>query len=218
MLFVLKSGCPWRMLPQNYPPWKTVYHHFRQWSLGGRFEQINAYLHERLRLLLGRERQPSAGVIDSQTVRSDPHGGTVGYDPAKKTKGRKRFLCVDTLGYVLGVFIVPANTPERAGAQSLLQPILQNVPLRKVWADAGFGGPDFARWVAAQRPNLALEIIHRLQGEPGFRVLPKRWVVERTFAWLTQHRRLVRDYEASPHAAKAWIFLAMIRIMLKRLS
>lgn len=218
ILYVLKSGCPWRMLPVDFPPWKTVYHHFRFWSLRGMFEQINDHLRQMLRAVSGRKKHPSAVIIDSQTVRSDSHGGVVGYDAGKKTKGRKRFLCVDTLGYLLGLNITPADTPERSGARSLLEPVLRHHRIQRVWADAGFSGPEFAHWVADQRPGASLEIIRRLQGEAGFRVLPRRWVVERTFAWIVRHRRLVRDYETSLHAAKAFVLLAMIRIMLNQFS
>jgi putative transposase len=218
ILFVLKSGCPWRMLPVDFPPWKTVYHHFRHWSLCGLLGKINDQLRELLRALLGRNKHPSAVIIDSQTVRSDPHGGAVGYDAAKKTKGRKRFLCVDTLGYLLGLEIASADTPERCGAKTLLGPVLQRHRIQRVWADAGFSGSEFAHWVSTQRPGAAMEIIHRLQGVAGFQILPRRWVVERTFAWIIRHRRLVRDYEKSLHAAKAWVLLAMIRIMLNQFS
>lgn len=218
ILYTLKSGCPWRMLPVNFPPWKTVYHHFRLWSLSGVFEKINGHLRRILRTFSGRKKQPTAGIIDSQTVRSDPHGGEVGYDAAKKTKGRKRFVCVDTLGWLLGVFITPANTTERCGAKELLQPVLCRHRLKKIWADGGFSGPEFSDWVAGLSPSTSVEIIKRISAEPGFHILPRRWVVERTFAWLVQHRRLVRDYERSVHSARAWVFLAMIRIMLNQYS
>jgi putative transposase len=218
ILYVLKGGGQWRMLPGDFPPWQTVYHHFRSWARSGLLERINQALREMMRALLGRQGEPSAGIIDSQTVRSDGHGGEVGYDAGKKTKGRKRFVCVDTLGYLLGLHIVPAHTPERAGAKALLEPVLRRHSLRLIWADAGFNGPEFAAWVAATRPGTTLEIVRRLEGQPGFQVLPKRWIVERTFAWLVRHRRLVRDYERSLSSASGWVFLAMIRIMLNQFS
>jgi len=132
VLFVLKSGCPWRLLPKDFPAWKTVYHHFRSWSRSGILAAINARLRKLVRRLEGRNDNPSAGIIDSQSVRSDGHGGAVGYDAGKKIKGCKRFVCVDTLGMLLGVAITPANVPERAGAKELLQPILRAQRLGKI--------------------------------------------------------------------------------------
>ncbi len=219
ILYVVRSGCQWRLLPVGFPPWKTVYHHFRRWSLDGTLELLNHALRAAVRMVHGKRTRPTAAVIDSQTVRSDPHGGQVGYDAAKRTKGRKRFLCVDTLGLILEAVVLAANSPEREGAKVLLEPVLRcHRWLRKIWADAGFSGPEFAQWVKARRPKLDLEIVARSATAPGFHVLPRRWVVERTFAWLCQHRRLVRDYEQTTRSARAWILVAMTRVMLKRLA
>ena len=219
ILYVVKAGCQWRLLPPNFPPWQTVYHHFRCWSRAGILTALNHRLRAFVRTAVGKRSRPTAAVLDSQTVRSDPHGGTVGYDAGKQTKGRKRFLLVDTLGLVLGAAVVPANTPERAGAQALLEPLLPYFPwLRKLWVDGGYSGADFADWVRQHRPKLAVVVIKRTDALAGFRVLPKRWVVERTLAWLTQQRRLVRDYERSEASATAWIYVALIRIMLRRLA
>lgn len=218
IFYVLKSGCPWRMLPKDFPAWQTVYHHFRSWARSGLLEAINSYLRTELRRLEGKRAKPTAGIIDSQSVRSSAHGGAVGYDAGKKIKGRKRFVCVDTLGLLLGVSVQTADTPERSGAKVLMRPVLGSHRIKKIWADAGFSGPEFAGWVKRQRPRAAVEIIRRIAARPGFQVLPKRWVVERTFAWITHHRRLVRDYERSTLHASAWIFLAMIRVMLNQYS
>jgi len=218
ILYVLKSGCPWRMLPKDFPAWKTVYHHFRAWSRSDLLESINACLRRALRSLIGRNSSPSAGAIDSQTVRSNPHGGQVGYDAGKKTKGRKRFICVDVLGWILGVAILPANTPERCGAKKLLSSMLRKFKLKKIWADGGFSGPEFANWVEKESPRCVVEIVKRIADKPGFNILPRRWVVERTFAWLVNNRRLVRDYEKSETSARGWVFLAMIRLMLNQYS
>lgn len=219
ILYVVKSGCQWRLLPLGFPRWKTVYHHFRRWSLDGTLELLNQALRAAVRTIHGKRTRPTAAVIDSQTVRSDSHGGQVAYDAAKKTKGRKRFLCVDTLGLILDVVLLPANSPEREGAKVLLEPVLRRHRwLRKIWADGGFSGPEFAQWVKARRPKLDVEVVTRSATASGFRVLPRRWVVERTFAWLCQHRRLVRDYEKTTRSARAWILLAMTRIMLNRLA
>ncbi len=218
ILFLAKSGCPWRLLPKSFPPWKTVYHHFRQWSRDGRWSAINDCLRSHLRTRQGRRSRPTAAVLDSQTVRSDPHGGPVGCDAAKKTKGRKRFLLVDTLGLALGAAVQPANTPEREGAQQLLGPLLPYFSwLRKLWVDGGYSGGAFAQWVRDCRPQLEVEVVKRSDPLGGFKVLPRRWVVERTFAWLMQHRRLVCDYERSESSATAWIFVALIRVMLRRM-
>jgi putative transposase len=219
IFYLAKAGCPWRLLPQTFPPWKTVYHFFHQWSRNGLLGQINTRLRTLARQAEDKRARPTAAVLDSQTVRSNPHGGAVGYDAGKKTKGRKRFLLVDTLGLVLGAAVQPANTPERAGAMVLLAPVLPHFTwLRRLWVDGGYTGEDFAAWVKTQRPKLEVAVIKRSDDAKGFHVLPKRWVVERTFGWLMQHRRLVRDYEQSEASATAWIFVAMIRVMLRRLA
>lgn len=219
ILYLVKAGCPWRLLPKCFPPWKTVYDHFHLWSRSGLLGRLNTALRGLARKAEDKRTRPTAAVLDSQTVRSDPHGGAVGYDAAKKTKGRKRFLIVDTLGLVLGAAVRPASTPERVGARALLAPVLPHFTwLRKLWVDGGFTGEDFAAWVKSQRPRLDVEVIKRSDAVRGFEVLPKRWVVERTFGWLMQHRRLVRDYEQTETSATAWIFVAMIRIMLRRLA
>jgi len=217
--YLAKAGCPWRLLPQTFPPWKTVYHHFHQWSCNGLLAKLNTRLRALARKAEAKRPRPTACALDSQTVRSNPHGGAVGYDAGKKTKGRKRFLLVDTLGLVLGAAVQPANTPERAGAMALLAPVLPHFTwLRKLWVDGGYTGAAFAAWVKNQRPKLEVEVIKRSDDVSGFKVLPRRWVVERTFGWLMQHRRLVRDYERSEASATGWIFTAMIRVMLRRLA
>lgn len=219
ILYLVKSGCSWRLLPKSFPPWKTVYHRFRKWCRDGTWLLVNHALRALARTEDGREPEPSAAVLDSQTVRSDAHGGEVGYDAGKKTKGRKRFIIVDTLGMLLGVIVVPANVPERIGAQGLLGPLIPALgTLRKLWVDGGYSGPDFAEWVRKQSPKLEVEVIKRSDDIQGFKVLPKRWVVERTFGWLVKHRRLVRDYEKTECSAEGWIAIALTRIMLRRLA
>lgn len=219
LLYVVKSGCPWRLLPKNFPSWKTVYGRFRKWCLDGTWALLNDALRAVVRTEEGKEIAPTAAVLDSQTVRSDSHGGQVGYDAGKKTKGRKRFILVDTLGFLLGVAVAPADTPERAGARSLLETVLpQFGSLQKLWVDGGYSGPEFSNWARDLAPQLEVEVIKRSDSVQGFQVLPKRWVVERTFGWLVRHRRLVRDYEKTESSAVGWLFLALIRVMLGRIA
>jgi len=219
VLYLIKCGCPWRYLPADFPPWKTVYHVFRQWTLNHQW----AVIHDTLRVLVrrthGKRSRPTAAILDSQSVKSAGHGGSVGYDAGKRIKGRKRHLLVDTLGLLLGVAVTPANVTERAGAQILLARVLGWFTwLRVLWVDGGYTGEAFARWVKQLRPKLDVAVVKRSDDVSGFSVLPRRWIVERTFGWLLHHRRLVRDYEVTETSAEAWIYIAMIRIQLRRLA
>lgn len=219
ILHVLRGGIPWRFLPTDYGPWQTVYGKFRRWKKAGLWQTLNDRLRTAVRKAHGKRARPTACILDSQTVRSADHGGAVGYDAAKKTKGRKRHLRVDTLGLLPGLWITPASTPERAGAQGLLGQVLGGFAwLRKMWVHGGYSGPDFAAWVRPQRPQLAVEVVRRCDDVKGFKVLPRRWVVERTFGWLMKQRRLVRDYEETETSATAMVHLALIHIMLRRLA
>lgn len=219
ILYVLKGGIPWRLLPQNFPPWKTVYHVFRAWSRDGTWAALNDALRVCVRVAEGRAGQPSAAILDSQSVKSDGHGGAVGYDAGKKIKGRKRHLLVDTLGLVLGVIVTPADCPERDGGQQVLQQVGGWFKrLRKLWVDGGYAGETFAQWVHDHWPKLEVEVVKRSTDTTGFAVLPRRWIVERTFGWFMRHHRLVRDYERTEASAESWIHLAMIRIQLRRLA
>jgi transposase len=219
ILYLVKCGCPWRYLPADFPRWQTVYHVFRQWVANHQW----AVIHDPLRVLVRRTHRkrsrPTAAILDSQSVKSAGHGGAVGYDAGKRIKGRKRHLLVDTLGLVLGVAVTPANTTERAGAQLLLSRVLGwFIWLRILWVDGGYTGEAFAYWVKGLRPKLAVEVVKRAAPAKGFKVLARRWIVERTFGWLMHHRRLVRDYETTTSSAEAWIYIAMIRIQLRRLA
>jgi putative transposase len=219
ILYILKGGIAWRLLPKNFPPWQTVYDVFRAWSLDRTWAAINDALRLCTRTDHGRHAQPSAAILDSQSVKSDGHGGTVGYDAGKKIKGRKRHLLVDTLGLVLGVVVTPADCPERDGAQQVLRRVGGWFRrLRKLWVDGGYTGEPFAQWVRTHWPKLEVEVVKRSDTATGFAVLPRRWIVERTFGWLMRHRRLVRDYERTEASAESWIYLAMIRIQLRRLA
>lgn len=219
ILYVVKTGVQWRMLPSNFPPWKTIYHIFRKWILDGTWHGLNSALRMMLRVAQGKRSRATAAILDSQSVKSDPHGGEVGFDAGKRIKGRKRFLLVDTLGLVMGARVTPASTPEREGAQQLLGRVLGLfVWLRLLWVDGGFSGNDFAQWVKSIRAGLKVEVVKRSDAAEGFKVLPRRWIVERTFGWLMRSRRLVRDYETTPESAEAWILIAMIRLQLRRLA
>jgi transposase len=219
IFYVLKGGIAWRLLPKNFPPWKTVYHVFRVWSRDGTWAALNDALRVCVRVDEGRDAQPSAVILDSQSVKSDGHGGTVGYDAGKKINGRKRHLLVDTLGLVLGVVVTPADCPERAGAQQVLRQVGGWFKgLRRLWVDGGYTGEAFAQWVRDHWSKLEVEVVKRSDTNTGFTVLPRRWIVERTFGWLMRHRRLARDYERTEASAESWIHLAMIRIQLRRLA
>lgn len=219
ILYVLKGGIPWRLLPSSFPPWQTVYHVFRAWARDHTWAALNDALRICVRRDQGRHDQPTAAILDSQSVKSDGHGGAVGYDAGKRIKGRKRHLLVDTLGLLLGVVVTPASCPEREGAQTLLDRVVDwFVRLRRLWVDGGYTGRAFADWVKGHWPKLEVEVVKRSDDLQGFAVLPRRWVAERTFGWLMKQRRLVRDYERTESSAEAWIQLALIRIQLRRLA
>lgn len=192
---------------------------FRQGSLTEAWEAINARLRSRVRATHDKRSRPTAAILVSQSVKSDPHGGQVGSDAAKRIKGRKRHLLVDTLALWLGVELSAADVPERQGAQRLLDRVLRGFTLlRSLWVDGGYRGEAFAQWGKQQWPRLEVEMVKRSDEVPGFTVLPRRWVAERTFCWLMRHWRLVRNDETIEQSAAAWILLAMIRIKLRRLA
>ena len=219
ILYIAKSGCHWHLLPKTFPPYKTIFHIFASWAGNG----VLAGIHDRLRAFArereGRRSRPTAAILDSQTVRSAGLATETGYDAGKKTKGRKRFIMVDTLGHILAILVTPADRPEREGAKALLDQALSHHSwLRKLWVDGGYSGEDFAQYVKELRPKLDVEVVKRSDTAQGFEVVPRRWVVERTFGWLMQCRRLARDYERTVQSAVGWIHTAMIRIMLRRLA
>ena len=222
ILYILVSGCAWRLMPKEYPPSSTVYYYFSKWRNDGSWKQIQDRLGEWVRVAEDRDPSPSVASIDSQTVPTAVMvSDTVGYDAGKKTKGRKRFTMVDTLGLLLMVKVVAADIQERDGAKQLLTQMNQErhrVPrLVRIWFDGGFSGSDFLHWVM-DICHWVVDIVLRPNGSKGFVLLPKRWTVERTYGWLHWCRRLNVDYERLPASSEAFIHIAMIRLMLRRLA
>ncbi len=222
MLWWARSGGTWRLLPGDLPPWQTVYHYFHLWRDEGTWQRIHDTLRGDLREKLGRGREPRAGVLDSQSVKTAGPGEAIGYDAAKKVKGRKRHLVVDLLGLLLIVVVTSAAVQDRDGAQLALAPLATGFPrLRTVFADAGYRGEALFDWcwcALRQWRRVFLWIVEKAPGQQGFQVLPKRWVVERTFGWWVWWRRLSKDYEKQPSTIEAVIYLVMIRLMLGRLA
>lgn len=216
--YLAHNGCVWRALPADFPPWQTVYDYHARWTADGTLNRLHNALRDQVRLLEGRHREPSAAIVDSQSVRAADTVGHAsrGYDAGKKVNGRKRHIAVDTIGMLLVVAVSAASVQDRHAGRALilaLRACYQRISM--VWADSGYSGTLVA-WAAAL--PISVQIVAKLAGQIGFRVLPRRWVVERTLSWITRCRRTVRDYERLPEHHAAMVQWAMIIVMTRRLA
>jgi transposase len=218
IFYIAQSCCQWRLLPKEFPPFTTVQYYFYRWREDGTWLSINHELVMLAREREGREASPSAGVIDSQSAKTTEAGGPRGYDAAKKINGRKRHLLVDTMGLLIAAIVHRADIQDRDGARPLLAGMRQAFPwLRHVFADAAYAGAKL-RQALVELGRWTFEIVRRSDAAQGFQPLPRRWVVERTIAWLNRNRRLAKDFEASVESAQAWLFIASVKLLSRRLA
>ena len=217
IFYVNATGCQWRALPHDYPAWSSVYYHFAKWSETGVLEAINTALCKMDRRKRGRKETPTGALIDSQSIKTAKEASDVGFDGGKLIKGHKRHLLSDTVGNMLNVVVTAANISDIAGGKLVIEKVLEPFStIEKIWADGTYRG-GLVDWVR-ETLDATLEVVKREKGQKGFKVQPKRWVVERTFAWLGNYRRLSKDYERLLHNSEGMIYLASIKTMLKRVA
>jgi putative transposase len=218
ILYLVRTGCQWENLPKDFPNHNSVYYHYRKRCLDGTWRQINTTLRKLERQKRGRDEDPTAGVIDTQSVKTTEAGGERGFDAFKRINGRKRHIVVDTVGNLLDVVVHAASIQDYHGAKPALLKLTETVSnLQKIWADGIYKNGGLVDWVR-ETLNIALDVVERPPGQKGFQVLPRRWVVERTFGWLGRYRRLSKDYERCIKSSEGVIYIASTHTMLRRVA
>ena len=218
IFYINKTGCPWRYLPKDFPSYKLVNYYYNKWTDNGMLEKINTALRHRLREKRGHNQDPTGAIIDSQSVKGTPESYIdSGFDGGKLVKGRKRHIVVDTMGCVIVVWVHAANIFDGKAARWIIEYLFSLLhTIKIIWADSAYSGAELFDWVFSQF-NCVLEVVRKEKGIKGFHVLPRRWIVERTFAWLIRSRRLNKDYERKPSSSKAQVYLASCRLLLRQI-